>query len=67
MATNHIASDTPLDKTREWLEFLFRGYSAIAVRKHGTVLPVAPLSTLSNEELERMVQLVRDLAHLPPA
>jgi hypothetical protein len=56
------------DVSRTYLEIAFRGYSAIAVRKHGFVMPAEldNLASLSLSELERLVTLVRDLAHLPP-
>jgi len=59
-AQNQLAS-------REWLEFAYDGFARIVARKHGIVVPTVDLSTLSDEELERRLRLVTELAHLPPA
>jgi hypothetical protein len=51
---------------RAWLEFSFLSFSRIANRKHGFAVPDLPLDRLSDEELQRRVDLLRELAHLPP-
>jgi hypothetical protein len=53
--------------SRIWQEFAYHSYARIVARKHGIVVPDVDLSILSDEELERRVRLVSELAHLPPA
>jgi hypothetical protein len=54
------------DSTRAWNIFAIRGYATIVARKHNLAVPVLELESLSDEEILVRLQLVRDLAHLPP-
>jgi len=47
--------------------FAFHGFARIVARKHGLVVPDVDLSQLSDEDLEQRYNVVRELAHLPPA
>lgn len=51
---------------RAWLDFAYAGYARIAVRKHNLPPPPGIVADLSDEEVDRRVALLRDLAHLPP-
>jgi hypothetical protein len=75
MATrqNETAEQTnPLSPVmdRAWNEFALLAFARIVARKHGVIVPntdADSLSSLSNEELEKRLRLVSELAHLPPA
>jgi hypothetical protein len=62
-----VAARNSTSPTRAWAEFAVRGYALICARKHGLAAPLDDLGSLSDEELERRLSVVRDLAHLPPA
>jgi len=69
MPTNQ-ASETnrrSSDSQRDWMIFAFHGFARIVARKHGLVVPDVDLSQLSDEDLEQRYNVVRELAHLPPA
>lgn len=64
--------DTPRDAganapapNRLFNELVYTTYARIVTRKHGIAIPT-DISALSDEELERRLATVRDLAHLPP-
>ena len=52
---------------REWNEFAYVAFARIVARKHNIPVPEVDLANLSDEELERRLRLVSELAHLPPA
>lgn len=54
-------------KDRQWNEFAFHSYARIVARKHNIAVPEVDISVLSDEELERRMRLLFDMAHLPPA
>lgn len=60
---NEVVSMTA---SRIWNVYAIRGYAAIVARKHNLVTPLDDLNDLSDEEIVSRLQLVRDLAHLPP-
>jgi len=53
-------------ETRFWNIFAYHSFSRIVARKHGISVPAIDLDSLSNEEIETRLQVMRDLAHLPP-
>jgi hypothetical protein len=57
----------PMNFRRGFLEIEFSIYSKVVMRKHNTPLPTIALEEFSDEQLEAVVNLYRDLAHLPPA
>lgn len=64
------ALDTPQRAiARAVMEFRYIAYSAIVSRKHAISAPVPgdQVSNMSDEDLRDIVELMRDLAHLPPA
>lgn len=63
MATNQIPGPGP---QRQFLEMRYEFYLRVVVRKHGLNPPEVDIKSLSDEELREMVDLVRDMAHLPP-
>ncbi|DAD50356.1 hypothetical protein QIL38_gp1 [ssRNA phage Gephyllon.2_5] len=62
-----VTSQLARAESRKWQEFAFKAYARIIARKHNVTVPIIDLAALSDEELERDLGLVRDLAHLPPA
>ncbi len=56
--------------TRALSVFALQAYGRICARKHSMAVPpevLASVENLSDEELERWVQMLRELSHLPPA
>lgn len=56
----------PYDFARSNLIFTWFAYARIVARKHNMPPPEPRFDDLSNEEIETSIQLLRDLAHLPP-
>lgn len=67
MATNQNANSTPTT-SRGWQEFALKSFAVIVARKHGITAPeMDDLKSLSDEELEKRLRLMSEMAHLPPA
>jgi len=64
--TNSLIPPSP-GETRAWQEFAIQSFARIVARKHGVTVPLSNLQDLSDEELENRLQVIRELAHLPPA
>lgn len=56
----------PYDFRRSNLIFTWFAYARIVARKHNMPPPEPDFGTLSDEEVETSIQVLRDLAHLPP-
>lgn len=55
------------EEARKWSIFACRSFAHIVARKHNIIVPsLDTLEILSDEELERRMRLLSELAHLPP-
>jgi len=66
MANTRDTVSNPQPPTREFTEFEYTAFALIVVRKHKISVPAVDVQSLSDEELARRVDLLRELAHLPP-
>lgn len=51
---------------RQMLEQKFTIYQRIAMRKHNVAVMNVDLSELSDEQINEAVDMLKDIAHLPP-
>lgn len=57
---------TEISEGRHWDEQVYRIFARVVAKKHDVALNDVDLATLSDDELTKRIEILRELGHLPP-